>query len=222
MSDQISDFEKRNHKRMGLKFQVELETLPDGRMLQLISRDISAGGLGISKLAPEGMEVFTEEELQPSTKVDIRLILPGCQEEIELTGTIKWSQRSKTGIWKTGIEFDEPQARIKPDYIKEEGEKRRIKRYDRLFQIELRRLKEKQSYIALCANLSNFGMQAFSDVLFSSDTPVEIKMKILGREKKVATKGIVQWARQVGEDTWRIGIKFDEPFSLDKIRIISQ
>jgi hypothetical protein len=223
MRDELGGLEKRGYKRIGLKFQVEVETLTDGKVLQLISRDISAGGLGISRLAPEGMEIFTEEELFPDTKVAIRLLLPGCNEEIDLKGTVKWSERSKTGIWKTGIEFDEPQSEIKHHYIREEkteDRRRSFKRYDRLFQIEIRKEKEKESCIGLSANLSNFGIQVFSDKLISTGTLVETKMRIFGTDRKITAKGTVQWARQAGENTWRMGIRFISPLPMKEFKQI--
>jgi len=218
MSDGL---EKRRDKRIALKFQVEIEVLHNHKVLSLISRDISTGGLGISKLAPEGMEIFTKEELFPDAMVRVNLILPGCDEEINLKGVVAWSERSKTGIWRAGIGFENPQMAIdRYNIIKESGatDKRTSVRYCHLFQIELRRLKEKQSHIGLSANLSSYGMQVFSDISLPNGTAIEVKMPIFGTDKKLIAKGLINWVRYEGEDTWRMGVRFNEPLAIDKFK----
>ena len=217
MSD---DLEKRKYKRIGLKFQVEIEDIRNHKILSLISKDISASGLNISKLASEDMEIFTKEELLPNAEVRVNLILPGCNEEINLKGLVAWSERSKTGIWRAGIEFENPQMAIDKCSIINQDKttgKRASGRYCRLFQIEIRRLKEKQSHVALSANLDSYGMQVFSDILFSSGTVVEIKMPIFGTDRKLITNGLIDWTRYEGENTWRMDIKFNKPLAIDKL-----
>jgi hypothetical protein len=220
MLDDYSYLEKRQFKRIRLKFQVEIENLRNHRILSLISRDISVGGLGISKLAPEGMEVFTEEELETDAPVGIRLILPGCEGEIILKGLVKWAERTKTGLWKAGIEFEQPQIDVNKYYIKPniiEGQ-RKGERYNRLFQIQIKKQGSNQVHLALSANLSSDGMQLFSDQLFPTDTPVEIRMQIMGTSKKFNINGKILWARQEEGDTWRMGVGFDENLPLEDFK----
>ena len=212
--------EKRKFKRLRLKFQVEVENFLNHRILSLISGDISVGGLGISKLASEGMEIFTEEELEADAPVGIRLILPGTEGEIVLKGVVERAERTKTGIWKAGIKFDEPQDAINKYYIKPniiEG-KRKGDRYNRLFQIDIRKQGSKQSYVGISANLSSDSMQLFSEQLFPMDTPVEVRMGVMGTNKIILIKGKVLWARQEEGSTWRMGIGFDEKLPLDDFK----
>ena len=219
MADNPNHIEKRRYPRIGLEFQVEVEILPEHKILSLISTDISAGGLGISKLAPEGMEIFTEEELFPETRVIIKLLLPGCDRDIDLSGKVAWSERRKSGIWRVGIEFDEPQLEIKKSDISrdlDQGGRRSLKRYSCLFQVEIRKLKEGEIHIGLSANLNSYGMQIFSDVFYPQETPVEIKARIFGSFRKLTLKGKVVWIRQESENTWRLGVVFDEPFPVEK------
>jgi hypothetical protein len=220
MLEDYSYLEKRKFKRIRLKFQVEIENLSNHRILSLISRDISAGGLGISKLAPEGMEVFTEEELEPGAAIGIRLILPGCQNEILLKGGVQWAERTKTGLWKAGISFEEPQLAINKYYIQPnivEG-KRKGERYSRLFQIEIKKQGTNQSYTGISANLSSDGMQMFSDQLLPTDTQVEVRMRIMGSDKRYSVKGKILWARQEEGNTWRMGVGFEEPLPLEDFK----
>jgi len=220
MSSNPKHIEKRRYPRIELEFQVDVEILPEHKTLTLISRDISAGGLGISKLAPENMEIFTEEELFPETRVIVRLLLPGCDKEIELSGRVVWSERSKSGIWKTGIEFDEPQLELKKSDVSQEldkGGRRNFKRYSCLFQVEIRKLKERETHIGLSTNLSSYGMQIFSNVFYPQGTPVEIKVGVFGTSRKLNLKGKVVWVRQEHENTWRLGVAFDEAFPVEKI-----
>ena len=208
--------EKRQFKRLKLKFQVEIENLLNHSILSLISRDISVVGLGISKLAPEGMEVFTEEELEEDAPVCIRLILPGTDGEIVLKGIVKRAERTKTGIWKAGIEFDEPQDAINKYYIRPtiiEG-KREGESYNRLFQIDIRKRGSKQSNIGISANLCTDNMQLFSEQLFPMDTLVEIRMRIMGINKTFLINGKILWARQEEGNTWRMGVGFNEKLPL--------
>ena len=220
MCDEYSIFEKRCGKRLKLKFQVEIENLDNHQMLSLISQDISASGLGISKLAPEGMEVFTEEELVPDTPVRISLILPGCENEIVLKAIVKWSERSKSGIWRAGIKFDESQVAINRYYLQEDkvDKERGGERYNRLFQIEIRKSGSRHANVGISANLSSKGMQMFSDVLLSTDTAVEVKIRIFGSDKKMTLTGKILWARQEEGETWRMGLAFDEPISMEKFK----
>jgi len=220
MIDNPDYIERRRYPRIGLEFQVEVETLPEHKILSLISTDISAGGLGISKLAPEGMEIFTEEELFPETRVMVRLLLPGCEREIDLSGRVAWSERRRSGIWRVGIEFNEPQLEIKKSDISrdlDKGGRRSLKRYSCLFQIEIRKLKERETHTGLSANLSSYGMQIFSDVFYPQQTPLEIKARIFGVFRKLTLKGKVIWVRQEHENTWRLGIAFDEALPVEKI-----
>ncbi len=220
MTSNPNHIEKRRYPRIGLEFQVDVEILPEHKTLSLISRDISAGGLGVSKLAPEDMEVFTEEELFPETRVIVKFLLPGCDKEIDLSGRVVWSERSKSGIWKAGIEFDEPQLEIKKSDINGElgeGGRHSFKRYSCLFQVEIRKLKEGETHIGLSANLSRDGMEIFSDVFYPQGTPIEIKVGILGASRKLNLKGKVVWVRQEHENTWRLGVAFDEAFPVEKI-----
>ena len=173
--------------------------------------------MGISKLAPEGMEIFTEEELEPDAPIGIRLILPGSDGELVLKGIVTWAERTKTGIWKAGIEFDDPQADINKYYIKPnfvEG-KRKGDRYTRLFQIEMKKQGSNKIYIGISTNLSSDGMQIFSDQLYSTDTPVEVRMHIMGTNKMISIKGKILWARQEEGSTWRMGVTFDENLPLE-------
>jgi hypothetical protein len=217
MQDDYNYLEKRQYKRLRLKFQVEIENLQNHQILSLISRDISVGGMGISKLAPEGMEIFTEEELETDAPIGIRLILPGSDGELVLKGIVKWAERTKTGIWKAGIEFDEPQVDINKYYIKPnfvEG-KRKGERYNRLFQIEVKKQGSNKIYVGISTNLSSDGMQIFSDQLYPTDTPVEVRMHIMGTNKIISIKGKILWARQEEGSTWRMGVAFDETLPLE-------
>ncbi|MCK4518902.1 MAG: PilZ domain-containing protein [Candidatus Omnitrophica bacterium] len=221
MNDDYSIFEKRRGTRLKLKFQVEIENLSSHRVFSLVSQDIGAAGLGISKLVPEGMEVFTEEELEPNVPVYVKLILPGCENEIALKAIVKWSERSKSGIWRAGIEFNEPQIAVNRYYLQEskgDDEERGGEKYNRLFQIEIRKSGSRQTAIGISANLSSKGMQIFSDVLLSTDTAVEVKMRIFGADKKMTLKGKILWARQEEGETWRLGLAFDEPISMEKFK----
>ncbi|MCK5306523.1 MAG: PilZ domain-containing protein [Candidatus Omnitrophica bacterium] len=219
VNDDYTIFEKRCSKRLSLKFQVEIENLNSHRVISLITQDISVTGLGISKLAPEGMEVFTEEELEPDTPIRVRLMLPGCENEIILKAVVRWSQRNKSGIWRAGIEFNESQANINRYYLQEnEGDDRGGERYCHLFQIEVRKKGSRQTNIGISANLTTKGMQIFSDVLLSTDTAVEVKMRILGIDEKMTVTGKILWARQEEGETWRMELAFDEPISIEKFK----
>ncbi len=214
------ELEKRIYKRFALKFQVEVENLHNHRILSLVSKDISAGGLGISKLAPEGMEIFTDEEVLPESKVGVKMVLPGCDNELILKGDVKWAQRLKTGIWRAGIEFEKPQLAINKYYIEEvpsEDKKRTKPRYCRLFQIEMRKSGSRQINVGLSADLSNDGMQIFSDVVYSTDTTLEIYIPVFGKDKNITVRGQVLWARQEEGSTWRMGIRFEEPIDLTQV-----
>lgn len=222
MKNGYDDLEKREFKRIKLKFQVELENLKTHRLLSLISSDISVGGLGISRLAPEGMDIFTEEELLPETPVSIRIILPGCESEIVLKGEVTWSERFKTGVWKAGIEFERPQVEINRYYIVDQDEgvaaRRGSKRYNRLFQVDIRKIGSRENHIGLSANLSSKGMQLFSETLFSTDTPIEVRIRIFGSNETMIVKAKVVWTRPEKENTWRMGVVFDEPLPLVKLK----
>ena len=217
MQEDHNYLEKREYKRLRLKFQVEIENLINHRILSLISQDISVGGMGISKLAPEGMEIFTEEELEMDAPIGIRLILPGSDGELILKGIVKWAERTKTGIWKACIAFNEPQVDINKYYIKPnivEG-KRKGGRYNRLFQIEMKKLGTNKVCIGISINLSSDGMQVFSDQLYPTDTKIEVRMHIMGTNKIILIKGKIIWARQEEGSAWRMGVTFDENLPLE-------
>lgn len=214
----FEDAEKREYKRFRLKFQVEIENLNNNKVLSLISRDLSIRGMGISKLAPEGMEIFTEEELLPDVPVKVKLLLPGCGDEIAFRGKVKWSERTKTGIWRVGIVFERPQKVIDKYNIKTGyGTKSEydLKEYYCLFRIEVRKKGSSVFHIGLSANINNVGMQFFSDVLFHVNTPIEIQMYVFDTYKKRLIKGSVLWARQEEGEAFRVGVRFDNPISIE-------
>ena len=88
----------------------------------------------------------------------------------------------------------------------------------RLFQIEIRKSGSRHANVGISANLSSKGMQMFSDVLLSTDTAVEVKIRIFGSDKKMTLTGKILWARQEEGETWRMGLAFDEPISMEKFK----
>ena len=89
--------ERRRFKRIPLSFEVRCRPVGEFSELWRAVRalDISASGI----------QVRGEEPFEFWTKMDIRLLIPGLREPLELHGRVVWNKTLPSGMTEAGMEF---------------------------------------------------------------------------------------------------------------------
>lgn len=90
----------KNDRRMFDRFEVDFSTelrysgTYDSNFAQCC--DISAGGIGL----------YTEEKLNPETKLELWLGIPDGHTPFKGVGRVVWSKQVQENKWRSGMEFE--------------------------------------------------------------------------------------------------------------------
>ena len=74
--------ERRRFVRLPARLSVSATILPDGRKQEMVSKDISGGGL----------RLFSDKPLPPGTQLQLAVTLSGRGEPVNAIGEVVWSE----------------------------------------------------------------------------------------------------------------------------------
>ena len=213
----IDAVNRRAQERIVFLVQTVCHSQLDSTGSDVLMRDLSLGGC----------LVRTERLLPPGDTIDLKFTLPGSEQTIRATGTVKWTREVGPPEQRgTGIEFTfirRPDLRRLRTYIAAElkraeagdaqlaKDRRRAPRAAVDFDLTVRVERGYTFYTGRIRDIAGGGIYIFTREPHEVGERLTVKFRIPALDKTIETTGVVKWClkgptRQVGGPG--VGIEF--------------